>query len=198
MEFKLEKSIRLYFYFSLFDLSVGIVGTCVYAVYTGIDGPIWVRNQYYGMWLLLLITLTSIQSIYTELKCKSKLDHLFFIDLAYYVITVVLSLLQSIFFGIAHKTDATIWSVYICAVNLTNCYVLYLKTKQPKIQKTQEEQENENVNKSLLEECKPKMEINSMAVFLINAGNILTKAIGLFLLCFLLSGSIVVGSGRLK
>ena len=195
MQFKLEKPIRLYFYFTLFDLSVGLVGTIVYAVLTATDGPIWVRNQFIGMWLLLLITLTSIQSVYTELKCAPQVDHVFFIDLAYYVITVVLSLLMSIFFGIAHKIDATIWSVYICAVNITNCYVLYLKTKQTN---TQEEVEEENVDVELLDRKKAIKKKKSIAIFLIYTGNILIKAYGLLLLCFLLSGSIVIGAGKLK
>ncbi len=34
------------------------------------------------------------------------------------------------FYGIAGKIDVTIWAVWLTAVNLTNLYILFLKTKK--------------------------------------------------------------------
>ena len=185
--YKVEKPIRLYFLFSLFDFLVGLVGMCVYGAYINLNGPIWVRNQYIGLWLTTLILITAIQSIYTELVRIKHRDRLFYLDLAYYVITVLISLLFTIFFSISGKIDAIIWSVWIFAVNLTNCYVLYLKTKDNQFENIATD---DRVEIQLLETKNTKYIIRTLIIIL--------KIFGLLFLCFILSGSIVIGAGTVK
>ncbi len=65
---KVDQPVRLYFYFSVFDTLVGLVGLIVYAALTTTDGPVYIRNQYIGMWLLLLVLLYGLLSLYLETK----------------------------------------------------------------------------------------------------------------------------------
>lgn len=190
---KVDKNVRIYFMFSLFDLMVGFVGTFVYAGLTVSYGPTWVRNQYIGMWLMVHIFLTSIQSIYTELKQIKIKNIIFYIDLIYYLATILISLLMSIFFGIAGKIDATIWSVYICAVNITNVYILYLKTKTINFENVLQE------DNKLFMDKNDQMKINRKKIeFIIATLIIVIKIFGLIVLCLILAGSIVVGAGTIK
>lgn len=139
------------------------------------------------------IFLTSIQSIYTELKQIKIKNIIFYIDLIYYLATILISLLMSIFFGIAGKIDATIWSVYICAVNITNVYILYLKTKTINFENVLQE------DNKLFMDKNDQMKINRKKIeFIIATLIIVIKIFGLIVLCLILAGSIVVGAGTIK
>jgi pimeloyl-ACP methyl ester carboxylesterase len=193
---KIEKSIRIFFYFSVFDLSVGIVGMLFYAGFISFNGPVWIRNQYIGLWLMTLIVLTSIQSIHTELRQIKHRNIIFYIDLLFYVIITLLTLLQCIFFSISSKIDASIWSVYNCAVNLTNIYILILKTKQ---NNQSENNATTDENESFVNNCHQQTQrFKIISKKIINILIIIIKIFSLIITCFILSGSIVIGAGKLK
>lgn len=123
---KIEKSMRIFIFFSLIDLTVGSLGMLLYGIFTATYGPIWVRNQYIGLWLLTILFFYSIQSLYLELrKWSTKIG--FFIDAVYFIISVILTLILAIFYCIPPRIDGLIWSFYIFAVNLTNVSIIVLK-----------------------------------------------------------------------
>ena len=190
---KIEKPIRIYFYFSVFDLLVGLVGVLVYGIYAGVNGPVWVRNQFIGLWLTSMVTIYAILSIYLELKHMRKQRSLnFYLELAFFGSSSLVCLLLSVFYGIAGKIDATIWSVYICAVNITNCYILYLKTKHVhrEVVETQDLGTDDSISENSEDQFKP----NTISRVL----NIILQLASFIFICFILNGSIVIGTGLKK
>ncbi len=183
-----DKPVRLYFYFSVFDTLVGLVGMLIYGILTITDGPIWIRNQYIGLWLLFLVTLYGIISIYLETKrMKRERGAKFYFELAFFVPTTVISLVMCIFFGISGKIDATIWSVYICAVSLTNCYLVFLRTKRVGYNQSGQD-ENTALNEGSNSDANHK---------LLSAVNIFLKIASFVILCFMLNGAVENGSGKI-
>ena len=190
---KIEKPIRLYFYFSVFDLFVGLVGVLIYGIYAGVNGPIWVRNQFIGLWLTSMVTIYAILSIYLELKHMPKQRNLnFYLEFAFFASSSLVCLALSIFYGIAGKIDATIWSVYICAVNITNCYILFLKTKQ--ISREAVETQDLGSDDSISEKSEDQFKPNTILRVL----NIILQLASFIFICFILNGSIVIGTGLKK
>ncbi len=187
----IDKPVRLYFYFSVFDTLVGLVGMLVYGILTSTDGPFWIRNQYIGIWLLLLVTLYGIISIYLETKhMKRERGAKFYYELAFFLPTTVISLVMSVYFGISGKIDSTIWSVYICAVSFTNCYIVFLKTKRIDNEQSGSEPGEETVlTEGSNEDRNPR---------LLSAINISLKIASLVILCFVLNGAIEIGAGKIK
>ena len=124
---RVDKSVRMYFLFSaLVDIPVGVVGLVVYGALTQTYGPVWVRNQYFGVWLLALVLFYSVQSVYIEMKKWRTRVH-FVNDCLYVAASVLLFVLLTVFYSIALRIDGIVWTVYIWAVNLTNLYVLFLR-----------------------------------------------------------------------
>ena len=177
----MTKTIRIFFLFSLFDLLVACVGILVYGILTKTYGPIWVRNQYFGLWLTSVLAFYAIQSLYVELK-RWQNKAFFFIDVGFFIISVILQLLMTIFYGLAHKIDAIIWSIYLFAVNVTNLYILFARRGSIK----SKSQRNE--------ESKAKSVIFSI----IRIANIFLMVLFIIVQCLLLNGAITHGAGRLK
>ena len=188
---RVDAPVRIFFYFSIFDLLVGLVGMLVYGILAATDGPIWIRNQFVGLWLLTMVAIYGILSLYLEIKNMSKKKDLkFYFDLSFFVLSTLICLLLCIFFGLSGKIDATIWSVYICAVSLTNCSILFIRTKpeEPKTIENQSFQED-------VTETNTEVSENHLAF---SVSNIIMKVISLLFVCFILAGSIEYGSGKVK
>ena len=116
-----EPLMRIFLLLSLLDLVVGAVSMIIYGILTVTYGVTWIRNQYFGLWLTSLIFFHAIQSVYIEIKKWPKM--LYYInDLIFTVISIILSLLMCIFYGLGHKIDVTIWSIYIIVINSKNLY----------------------------------------------------------------------------
>lgn len=189
---KIDEPVRIFFYFSVFDLLVGLVGMLVYGILAATDGPIWIRNQFIGLWLLTMVAIIAILSIYLEVKNMPKKKNLnFYFDLSFFVLSTLLCLLLCIFFGISGKIDATIWSVYICAVNLTNCVILFIRTKPG---------EPETVENELFDQEGTKNNVAEVAKnhLAFSICNIILKVTSLVFVCFILAGSIEIGAGKVK
>ena len=190
---KVEKPVRLYFMFSVFDLLVGFVAMCFYGGFAANYGPVWVRNQFIGLWLTTLVFLISLQSIYIELKLiKRNLS--FYFELIYIVSFVLISFLCVIFYGIAGSIDPIIWSIYLFAVMLTNCYIIILRTKD----QTPRSLNLSNANDENLirkKSADPNKKKNNRVLSVLN---IINKFFSFVVLCFMLNSSIILGTGKLK
>ena len=205
-----EPSIRKYFLFSLFDLSVGAVAMIVYGILTATYGVTWVRNQYFGLWLTTLVFFYSIQSIYIEIKKWPKL--LYYInDMIFIVASILLQFLMCVFYGLGHKIDVIIWSIYIFAVNLTNLYILIIRRKDNVGQSdsnnennfesqnlatyTTDNNNNNSYNFNLKDQSSTK---KSVLIRIVRVINFILRLFFIIIMCLLLNGAIVDGIGFAK
>ncbi len=202
-----EQPIRKFFLFSLLDLSVGAVGMIVYGILTATYGVTWVRNQYFGLWLTTLVFFYSIQSIYIELKKWPKPIN-YITDVIFIVISILLPFLMCIFYGLGHKIDVIIWSIYIFAVNLTNLYILIIRKANnlgPKSYTgnnfeslnlaTSNETNNNFYNLNFKDQTKSKL---SILIRIVRVINFILKIFFIIIMCLLLNGAIVDGTGFVK
>jgi hypothetical protein len=197
----MTKTIRIFFLFSLFDLLVACVGILVYGILTKTYGPIWVRNQYFGLWLTSVLAFYAIQSLYVELK-RWQNKAFFFIDVGFFIISVILQLLMTIFYGLAHKIDAIIWSIYLFAVNVTNLYILFARKSNLKARSESDAKREPETAFKMIDDQKKNANKESKAksvIFsIIRIANIFMMVLFIIIQCLLLNGAITHGAGRLK
>ncbi|CAF0715670.1 unnamed protein product [Brachionus calyciflorus] len=178
---KIEQPMKKFFLFSCLDLSVGALGMLLYGIFTSTYGPIWIRNQYIGLWLLTILFFYSIQSIYLELRTwPNKITY--FLDVAFFSITVILTLILSIFYCISVRIDGIVWGFYIFAVNLTNVSILFLKRHHLKYKN-------------------PKTPIKKPLFILIQTIKVLNfilRLIFLVVICFMINGASKEAIGKSK
>jgi hypothetical protein len=203
---KIEKPIRKYFIFSIVDFFVGSLGMLLYGIFTRTYGPIWVRNQYIGLWLLTIIFFSACEAFYLELKDLRRFKkRSYYFDMIYFGLISFLTFLMAIFFIFSGKVDAIIWSFYISAVNLTSVYVIYSRTKrQKKSSKIQQRLITAN-NAELQAENGPFVDESlnypkkcNRVERIFKIANIVLRIIFLAVVIFLLVGAIEIGVGRLK
>lgn len=177
---KIEKPMRIFVFFSLIDLTVGSLGMLLYGIFTATYGPVWVRNQYIGLWLLTILFFYSIQSLYLELRTWSTVIG-FFLDAIYFAISVIITLILAIFYCIPPRIDGLIWSFYIFAVNLTNVSIIVLKRHHLK-----------NIKKT---------DVKDVKYFLMLIAKILNFILRLFfiiVICLLINGASQEAIGKSK
>ena len=109
-------------------------------------------------------------------------------DLGFFALTTLLCLLLVVFFGISGRVDALIWSIYIMAVNLTNCWICWVRAgglggHVPL-----------GANGEGLSERGADAK-NHWALQMVDVG---VKVASLVLLCLVLSGAVTDGAGRVK
>jgi pimeloyl-ACP methyl ester carboxylesterase len=177
-----EPKIVKFFLFSLLDTFVGMLAMLLYGIFTHTYGPVWIRNQYFGLWLSTLIFYIGLQSIYIEIK---RINNKFILiyDLIYFALFAMVSFLMIIFYGMSKRIDAIIWSIYICAVCLTNVYVLYVrKSNLNQVDTTQQTQSR----------------LLSCLIMTLRIGNVILRFIFLLIGCLLLAGALIEGTGNAK
>ena len=192
-----EKPIIKFFLFSIFDTLVGATGMLIYGIFTRIHGPIWVRNQFIGLWLTTLVMFISIQSLYIEVKSWTKYPY-YLLDLIFFSTEIIINLLMIIFYSMARKIDASIWSVYLFSVNLTNLYILFARRKSVKGPKAENRStEDPSITQPLNqnEETGVKSISKKLLLALENVNGLL-KIIFLIFSCFLVIGACIDGTGR--
>ena len=188
--------------FSIFDACVGATGMLLYGIFTAIHGPVWVRNQYIGLWLLTLILFTSAQSLYIEVKSWTKCVH-FKLDLAYFSIQLALNVLMFIFYVISGKIDASIWSFYLLAVNVTNLFILYSRrTNLESIKTANSIEENQQAAEVTLinEHSSRNKRLNREYTYfrVLRAINVVMRFVFVVFSCFIVAGAAVEALGKLK
>lgn len=192
-----ERPIIKFFLFSLFDTSVGAMGMLLYGIFTHIYGPVWVRNQYIGLWLTTLVTFISVQSLYIEVKSWTKYSY-FILDLVFFGTQIIVNSLMLIFYSMAVKIDASIWSAYLFSVNLTNLFILFSRRKNVKTQK----QENQFAeDSSLTQPLNQNKEIahktiKEKLIIVVKILNGFLKVVFFIISCFLVIGACIDGTGR--
>ena len=212
-----ERPIIKFFLFSILDTFVGALGMLLYGIFTSTYGPVWIRNQFFGLWLTTLIFFIGIQSIYIEIKTWRK-KFIYFYDLVYFILYIIVSFLMVIFYGMSKRIDAIIWSIYIFAVCLTNVYILYARRSnltqqteiEPKInnksyvESTSEnltdrhETQQLNTNTNQVEPAQKRSKLNRCLIMTCRVVNVILRFLFLLFACFLLAGAITEGVGNAK
>jgi hypothetical protein len=198
-----EKPIIKFFLFSIFDTFVGALGMLLYGIFTSTYGPVWIRNQFFGLWLTTFIFYIGLQSIYIEIKTWNK-KFIYFYDLVYFILLIIIFFLMIIFYGMAKRIDAIIWSIYIFAVCITNVYILYarrsslIKKTEAEPQTNQQETLKLNTNPSELEPTQARSKLKSCLIMTLRVVNVILRFFFLLFACFLLAGAIVEGVGIAK
>ncbi len=198
-----ERPMRLFLLLSLLDLVVGAIGMIIYGVLTVTYGVTWVRNQYFGLWLTTLIFFFSIQSIYIELKRWPKLFY-YINDMTFIIISILLPFLMCIFYGLGHKIDVIIWSIYVCVINSKNLYILIIRKAnnykpKPVVKNSFEIQDldsNRPSNKQTQNESKSKGCLILSKI--LRVFNIILRIFFIIFMCLLLNGAITDGTGFVK
>lgn len=173
----------------------------VYGILTATYGPVWIRNQFIGLWLMTIIFFISVNSIYIEIRSWKRKVY-FYLDLGFFIIATILPLLLTIFYGISKRIDAIIWSIYIFAVNLTNISILYLRRNNlNKLNQTEAEEVQDGFIKMKESSERPEDKYSKIKAGLkrtIKIINFILRIFFIVIFCLLLNGAIIEGVGRIK
>ena len=113
-------------------LLTGAVGMLGHGIFIAIGGPIWLRNQYIGLWLTTLILFYSAQTVYLILKSNDEnfFKKLFIFEIVYLSVCSLLSFIMIVCYGLAQKADATIWCIILLLIFTLSIYVVLKKGKK--------------------------------------------------------------------
>ena len=180
---ELNKAQRIVLIILFVFLLTGAIGMLAHGICISIGGPIWVRNQYIGLWLTSMILFYSAQGIYLILKPRD--DNLFkmtfFVEIACLTTCLLFSFINIICYGLAKKADAIIWCLIMLVIFLISIYGLINKRKHASnLTGLNSEKFKENNKKTKL--------IKVLQIF-----NVIFRLIFLIFLIFLTIGSILIG-----
>ena len=174
----------------------GLVGTIVYGVFANIGGPVWIRNQFIGLWFSSLLLFSALQSLYILLKPEHTLTgkgH--FAGLVYISLMTLLGLLLMIFGGLSSSIDAVVWSGVVYSNYLNTLILMILKRKE--IMK-----ENRTDDMALSDtktyHVQPTKTSSKVVLRLVQGVNWFLRFLFILFTCLLLNGLIVDGVGRQK
>jgi hypothetical protein len=117
---------------------LSVTGVGVYGAYTWLRGPIWLRNQFMGLWLSVALFIYSLQTMYTLLKRPRYLATdcccccFFMLDFAQFLLAFGGAVLIGICNGLLMRLDSVGWSVAVACVCFVNCLVLVSRRAKAK------------------------------------------------------------------
>jgi hypothetical protein len=170
-------------------LMAGAIGMIIYGVFTKERGPVYLRNNYIGLWLCSLIVFYGFQVFYSLLKCiKNNKKAFHVIEIVYFVGCNLALSMMIICYIMATKIDAVIWSMVIVVENCSCIFVLVLRRKRENSNSLEtnfdeEVEKNKNKQNCLTRCC-------SRNFFWIN---IILRVIFFIFLALLANGSVFIG-----
>lgn len=116
-----------------FFILASLTGIAVYGAYTVLRGPIWLRNQFIGVWLSLVMLFYSSELIYEVKKHKSRLKNtcVFAIDIAYYTLVVLACAFITVCYGILHRLDSVVFAGITCLLAMASLISLIVRRTYP-------------------------------------------------------------------
>ena len=109
----------------------GFIGIIVHGIYSDRGGPTYIKNEFIGLWLaahLLFYSLQSFFIIFENSRIPSR-QVCYYIDLIYFIITLVCGILIALNYELVFKHDATIWASFISFISLVNIVLVYSVNK---------------------------------------------------------------------
>lgn len=170
-----------------------ILGLILHGIYTTLRGPIYLQNQYIGLWLASLVLFFSLQAFYLLFKSDRFIrNKFFFSDLFYFSLCLPMTIIIIICYGISRKTEGIMWGLILLGVNSTNVYVLISRRKISTSQTNiQDDKKNLNENKS--SSSNGKIKFKNCSIEALKIINIILKGIFLLFLGLLTAGSVIIG-----
>jgi len=100
----------------------GGIGIIVHGAYSENGGPTFIKSEYISMWLAAILVFISSQSFfiifeYSKFPVKKGCN---VVDIIYFSIVCVSSVITAICYEMVHKHDATVWSSLIAFMSLFN------------------------------------------------------------------------------
>jgi pimeloyl-ACP methyl ester carboxylesterase len=176
---KLDKRIFIVLIVLCLFVLTGGIGMLGHGICVAVGGPIWIRNQYIGLWLTSTILFYSSQGIYLILKPYDKnLNKIFYLQLVYLVSCDIFSFIMLVCYGLAKKADASIWSVVLISIFSLSIYVLVTKQKLVSNSEDEKIETNEKGKK-----CKKALKVI----------NVVLQVLFFIIFILLTMGSIIIG-----
>ncbi|KAG2388515.1 hypothetical protein C9374_000679 [Naegleria lovaniensis] len=116
---------------SVLNALTGLLGMIIYGSETTTFGPVYIMNQYVGLWLCVLLFFFSVQGIYHELKpADDRMKILtFFMNLLYFTLVFIGSIILFLGYAInGVRSDCIIWTILImlmCGLNIVIVVLRY-------------------------------------------------------------------------
>jgi len=117
----------------LFGLA-GILGMIIHGSYSEYGGPVYIKNEFFSIWLAAILFFLSLQSVYIsfENKIYPISYHVYIADYVYYPLMSIGGLFIAICYGIGGKYDVTSWSVLVCVLSVFNVLLIHGYDKDDK------------------------------------------------------------------
>lgn len=120
--------------YGVVNIIAGSLGMILYGVFTKTFGPVFIMNQFIGLWLtsaVVFFALLLVWQITTlSLLWKFRVENVLFRRICsvgtiiYFVIVLLESFLLFLGFAIGKRIDAIIWSLVLIALNIANVVAL--------------------------------------------------------------------------
>lgn len=109
----------------------GLAGIGLYATYTVLPGPIYLRNNFIGVWLSLLVTFFSLEFIYCVVKAEwrvnSVVSHVF--NVSYYMLVALGGAFIALAYGLVWRLDSIVIGGVIALLALLSVVVLVVRRR---------------------------------------------------------------------
>ena len=109
----------------------GLAGIGLYATYTVLPGPIYLRNNFIGVWLSLLVTFFSLEFIYCVVKAEwrvnSAVSHVF--NISYYILVALGGAFIAFAYGLVWRLDSIVIGGVIALLALLSVVVLVVRRR---------------------------------------------------------------------
>lgn len=183
MRGKLDKSLFIIFIIQCVFAIIGAIGMLAHGICVAVGGPIWVRNQYIGLWLTSMILFFSAQGVYliTKTHDKNLLNKIFYLEVTYLSACDLVSFIMVVCYGLAKKADATIWCLVLVLIFSFSIFVIVTNRKHALNSTDFENTKSFATNKQ------------SKCIKALQIVNVIFRVIFFIFLIFLTTGSIIIG-----
>jgi pimeloyl-ACP methyl ester carboxylesterase len=185
----------LLFVLAVLSSLLSLAGVGVYGVYLWLRGPIWLRNQFMGLWLAVTLFIYSLQTMYTLLKRPRFVTScLFFVDFVQFLLAFGGSVLIAVCNGLLMRLDSICWSAAVAVVCLVNCFLLV--SRRAKTKRANDRQSY--LATTATDFGGARRAADGCCIWLTRLVNIALKLLGLVLIGLLANGAVVNGIGTLR
>lgn len=129
---------------------IGLAGICIFTSYTIIPGPIYLRNNFIGLWLSIIIVFLALEFIYSLAKSDLRIISLFFtiFNMIYYILVGLAGFFLAIAYGLVWRADTFGMGLTIMFIAASSAAVIIIRRK--KIIEKKSREINSNVCKNTM------------------------------------------------
>ena len=208
---KIKVTKNILFFNGIVFGTAGLLGILFHGAFSENGGPVWIKNEFIGMWLSGILLFQSLQSIYIVFE-NNYISSRKSLELIYQILIIISATIILISYSIGGKYEALLWGNCILYVSVSNMLgsIRFIKFAEFKDQSSEY-----NVMKDGLDiEGNQKVDINiinhdsnevyftnnipSTSLRVIKVLNVFLRLIILIIAGFLTNGSLISGAFYLK